>query len=67
MGGPCFLLHESTADADSAGGDKRPPYKAGLPRLRRVTGPPATDNFHVAPFEVDGSVGIWDRDMLGIQ
>ena len=62
MGGPCLLLVEDT----DASAEPRQPSRQGkvgfdiasLPRKtrRRIRGPPVTDNFQLAPFELDGAI-----------
>ena len=72
MGGPCFLLHDiegapppeaKTSEQQDTVNEQRtglsfklPSATAGIPRRKRVTGPSATDNFQVAPFEFDGQL-----------
>jgi ribA/ribD-fused uncharacterized protein len=71
MGGPCFLLHEiEGAPPPEASIEQKqvvikqrkglswklPSATAGVPRRKRVIGPSATDNFHVAPFQFAGQL-----------
>lgn len=71
MGGPCFLVHDiqgapppgASAEQKQAVIEQRqgsslklPSATAGIPRRKRVTGPGATDNFQVAPFQFAGQL-----------
>lgn len=52
MGGPCFLVdREPTSRAEAVAALLADPIST---TTKKVKGPPATDNFQVAPFEFDG-------------